>query len=214
MRVFFLGRGSALNLRENNTNILLTQSEHVLLDCGITCPYSLFKHGLHPKEISYIAISHLHSDHVGGLETFAWHHFVNHSKLKVFSKVNVRDYLYPAMGHYVDEVIEFHNEDFSINDIKVQFIKTEHVDNLDSYGYIVNDRILFTMDTNKVMTGDYDVIFHDCCHIRTSTHACLEDLRALPSDVKKKIWLMHLNDVDYGDVSDFGGMVIESTGKI
>ncbi len=202
MKILFLGRGAALNLRENNTNILLDDS--ILLDCGITCPHAIVKHGFKPEQIEHIFISHLHSDHVGGLETFAWFHYINGTKLNVYSHVDVRSFLYHSMGEQVDEVINFPKT----NPFGVYFVETQHVDNLRSFGYVINN-ILFTMDTNKVIVGDYDIIFHDCSHKRTATHACLEDLRAWPKEIKKKIWLMHLSDADYGDVSDFGGLVNE-----
>jgi len=208
MKIIFIGRGSGLNLKENNTNILILDGiNHILLDCGITCPQAFYRLGIKPETISNIAISHLHSDHVGGLEIFAWINYINGGKLNVFSQVDVEQYLTPSMGHYIHKAINFFKDSDNI-----KFIETNHVDNMKSYGYIIKN-ILFTMDTKDVMTGDYDFIFHDCAYKKSETHACLEDLRTLPEKTRKKIWLMHLHDADYGDVSDFGGLVTEGLWK-
>ncbi len=208
MLILFLGNGSALNFDRGNTNIILSEgSSNILLDCGITCPAILKKRGW--LDIRDIAISHLHGDHVGGLEAIAWYNYVRGERINVYSKVDVRSYLLPAMGEYADKVIDFHDGDFSVGNIGVKFIETEHVDNMRSFGYVVGGKILFTMDTKNAMVGNYDVIFHDCASIKNGSHVSIGELRGLPKEVKKKIWLMHLDGGDYGDVSDFAGRVLE-----
>lgn len=214
LEVFFVGNGSALNLVKNNNNILLIKGEdHLLLDCGITCPRALYETtGLSPDKITNIAISHLHGDHVGGLEVFGWYHCINKSVARVWSKVNTLSVLWTPMDFMAHEAFRLMSNDiweFHVGSIKVKFVKTQHVDNIKSYGYIVDDRVLFTMDScfSPELLKDYDVIFHDCSSKKNPVHACIEELRTLPKEMKSKMWLMHLDEGDYGNVDDFKGFV-------
>lgn len=75
----FLGSGSAFALADENyhSNILITRKaekdeQNFLFDCGTSIPESLNKFGFIPQDIHSIYISHLHADHVGGLEYMAF----------------------------------------------------------------------------------------------------------------------------------------------
>jgi ribonuclease BN (tRNA processing enzyme) len=72
MRFLFLGSGSAYTVGGDNfqSNMLLIaeSGKRLLIDCGSDIRWSLAKHGLSYLDVTDIYISHLHSDHVGGLE--------------------------------------------------------------------------------------------------------------------------------------------------
>jgi ribonuclease BN (tRNA processing enzyme) len=72
MKLLFLGTGSAFTVGANNfqSNMLLmgNSSRKLLIDCGSDIRFSLYEEGFSPCDITDIYISHLHSDHVGGLE--------------------------------------------------------------------------------------------------------------------------------------------------
>lgn len=72
MRLLFLGSGSAYTLEPGNfqSNMLLMSDdgERLLIDCGSDIRWSLAQHGLSHVDIADIYVSHLHSDHIGGLE--------------------------------------------------------------------------------------------------------------------------------------------------
>ncbi|NEO28850.1 MAG: MBL fold metallo-hydrolase [Kamptonema sp. SIO4C4] len=72
MRLLFLGSGSAFTVGADNyqSNLLLTNEvgEHLLIDCGSDIRFSLYDQGLSYQDIRNIYISHLHADHVGGME--------------------------------------------------------------------------------------------------------------------------------------------------
>jgi len=72
MELLFLGTGSAFTVGANNfqSNMVLTaeSGKRLLIDCGSDVRWSLHEQGLSYTDIDNIYISHLHADHVGGLE--------------------------------------------------------------------------------------------------------------------------------------------------
>ncbi len=69
MKLIFLGTGSAFTLDNYQSNILIDAPEgRLLIDCGGDARRSLAEHGLAAADISEVYISHLHADHIGGLE--------------------------------------------------------------------------------------------------------------------------------------------------
>jgi len=75
MRLIFLGSGSAFTTDDNyNSNMLLENSHHhnLLIDCGSDARHALTDLGLSHCNIQSVYVSHLHADHVGGLEWLAF----------------------------------------------------------------------------------------------------------------------------------------------
>jgi hypothetical protein len=71
-RLTFLGSGSAFTVGEDNwqSNMLIESAggRRLLVDCGSDARLSLAEQGLRAKDIDAVYVSHLHSDHMGGLE--------------------------------------------------------------------------------------------------------------------------------------------------
>ncbi len=76
MRLVTLGSGSAFTTGEGNwqSNFLLETSSgrRLLVDCGGDARLSLEARGLGALDIDALYLSHLHSDHIGGLEWLAF----------------------------------------------------------------------------------------------------------------------------------------------
>lgn len=73
MKIKFLGTGSAFTLKNFQSNMVIEQNgKRLLLDAGGDIRFSLKDSGLSYKDIDAIYISHLHSDHCGGIETLAF----------------------------------------------------------------------------------------------------------------------------------------------
>lgn len=76
-----VGTGSAFGKRYYNNSALLTFPDYrLLIDCGATTPLGLHEIGVAPDSINGIFITHLHGDHVNGLEELAFKYLYIHNK--------------------------------------------------------------------------------------------------------------------------------------
>lgn len=85
MRIRFIGVGSQFSTQEQfHSNILLTagNGERMLIDCGSDARFSLAESRINATDISAVYVSHLHNDHVGGLEWFALSTFFSANKTR------------------------------------------------------------------------------------------------------------------------------------
>ena len=74
MNIRFLGVGAASSSAEHyQSNLMIggQQGKRLLLDCGGDIRFSLAEGAISPSSIAAVYISHLHADHIGGLEWLA-----------------------------------------------------------------------------------------------------------------------------------------------
>ena len=72
MKIVVIGCGSAFSNKNFNQSFLLEEEDQrMLIDCGRNIPEALHQAKISYKSINNIYISHLHGDHVGGLEFLA-----------------------------------------------------------------------------------------------------------------------------------------------
>ncbi|MBD3408205.1 MAG: MBL fold metallo-hydrolase [Candidatus Lokiarchaeota archaeon] len=71
--LYFIGVGSALATKHNQTNLLIMKGDdHVMVDFGRTGPEAFHQTtGLSPYDIEVILPTHSHGDHIGGFEQLA-----------------------------------------------------------------------------------------------------------------------------------------------
>lgn len=196
MKLIFLGSGSAFTVGADNfqSNMLLVsdRDRKLLLDCGTDIRFSLHAAGFSHLDITDIYISHLHSDHAGGLEYIGfstkfdprcekpnlylskemagelWNRTLSGGMRSIEGEIAEIDTFFkvckvPKAGSFTWEDIEFH------------LVKVIHVNNgyfvMPSYGLFFEIRgckVFFTTDTQLSLEvlGEYydraDLIFQDC----------------------------------------------------
>lgn len=197
MKLTFIGTGSAFTLGSGNfhSNMLLSNedgSRNLLIDCGSDARLALFELGKTYKDITDVYISHLHADHVGGLEWLAFTTYFDPScpkpNLYICDKLVERIWervLSGGLSSIQTEEANLHtyfnvhpvkeNGYFLWCDIPIQIIQTVHVISgftlVPSYGlmFAANDvKAYITTDCQFAphQMKDYykivDIIFHDC----------------------------------------------------
>lgn len=191
----FLGSGGAFTpISENfQSNMIIKSGEKTLLiDCGSDARHSLAAVGLSHKDIDDVYISHLHADHVGGLE---WLAFTNHfqpipKRPQLYIHPSLRERLWdnvlsgglqslegerPACLADFYEVMPIEEHGFWWNDLYFKLVQTIHVCNgnqlAPSYGLYFETKqtkVFLTTDTQfeseryQEYFAKADLIFHDC----------------------------------------------------
>ena len=142
MKVCVLASGS-----EGNSTLVETGSHKILLDLGMNMKYikeRLSELNITPNEIDAVLISHVHSDHIGCLDSFIKKYDPKVYMSKIMYDEIPRDSLIKKY-----ELIEYYDKDFYIDNIKIELIKTSH-DTKDSRGFIIseNDKsVVYLTDT-------------------------------------------------------------------
>ncbi len=76
MKIYPLGVGGAFTKSNYHNNYIIQLDEkYMLIDAGTTLRYSLQEAGFNYSDIHFVFISHLHFDHVGGLEEMVLQRF-------------------------------------------------------------------------------------------------------------------------------------------
>ncbi len=195
-QLLFLGSGSAFTVGYDNfhSNIfLITETgKKLLIDCGSDIRFSLYKEGFSHRDITDIYISHLHSDHAGGLEyiglttkfdpqchkpnlylsndiaTEIWDNTLSGGMGSVEGNITSLDSFFNVYS--IDN-----NRMFNWENINFELVKTIHVNNgtyvMPTYGLffeVDHVKIFITSDTTlcyEKLIKYYeqaDIIFHDC----------------------------------------------------
>lgn len=196
MQLNFLGTGSAFTTNAHNyqSNMLFDNGagQRLLIDCGTDIRFSLNDQGFTHKDIEAVYISHLHADHVGGLEWLAFSTRFDPSCQKptlYISDTMVHDLwnkvlsggLSSLQGQITNLATFFKvvvipkNSSFIWSNVEFQLVQTIHAMNgftlMPSFGLIftiANQRVFLTTDTQlapnqlKDFYQQADIILHDC----------------------------------------------------
>jgi ribonuclease BN (tRNA processing enzyme) len=196
MKIIFLGSGSAFTLGEDNfhCNLLLVgdQERNLLIDCGSDLRFSLHQAGFTPCHVTDIYISHLHSDHIGGLEYLGFSTLFDPHCLRpnLYLSKELASELWEhslsggmrslegdlaTLDTYFNTCAIEQNGFFRWEGIQFQLVRVPHVHNgyylMPSYGLffeVEGTRIFLTTDTQfcpELLSPYYeqaDLIFHDC----------------------------------------------------
>lgn len=198
----FIGTESGFG-NNNNSAYIEIDNEFILIDCGFTV-FKQLKEKIDFKKYNKInvIITHLHNDHCGSLSQlilYLW--FIYGKKTNIITKCkNIKNYL---------EITGTTEEAYEITDRykDLIFIKTEHVKELDCYGFRIKikDRdIVYTGDTKnfdsflEYMNGVTD-LYIDVSK-NGGVHIKFEEIIPLLTKIKRNgtnIYLMHIDDYEY-----------------
>lgn len=223
LQIQMLGTGSAFSKMYYNTSALIRSSNaNTLIDCGSTTPKSLNEIGIELDQIDGILISHIHADHIGGLEEVAFRLFFNYNRkrTKLYLTEELAHMLWenalkgglhnPAEGFnqlqdYFELVFLQENIPFEISpELNIEIIPTLHIPLKLNYSIFINHRTFYSADMqfNKellineiIHTRNCHTIFHDCQLSGPGfVHSTLDELLTLPEEIQKLIYLMHYGD--------------------
>jgi mRNA degradation ribonuclease J1/J2 len=193
VKMEFLGVGSGFSTTLGNNNCSLYKNDitdgHYLIDCGESTRLALVDRKAHEKILG-VFITHIHGDHVYGLEMLGfYYHFALKKKLSLILpsesiKKGLWDVLSPSMKDIQNdegEPITAEMEDYFdvqiqttikiFDDVELKFIEADHVVNKECYGLEIStyeNNYLYTSDQRsprKELQEDfskYKYIWHDC----------------------------------------------------
>ncbi|CAK0761564.1 Lactamase_B domain-containing protein [Gammaproteobacteria bacterium] len=221
-----LGTGNAESLRYWNTNALVRTGEaNILIDCGFTIKYALAEVGLTLREIDAVFVTHAHGDHVHGLERLGFEsRYVYQRRPTLYLETDLYSVVWDrclsgSMGHTscganrLEDFFDVHlikNHTFTAGGCRFHTFPTPHTIGKPSYGVVLNERVLFTSDTNLIPHLDTffpaGTIIHDCClQTQNPVHATLHELIfGYLGTLRRRVFLSH-----YGDGIDFYRTLIE-----
>tara|TARA_Y100001968_G_scaffold234620_1_gene217745 strand:- start:6526 stop:7362 length:837 start_codon:yes stop_codon:yes gene_type:complete len=210
-----VGTGSSDSDTMFNTGAAIVQeSGAFLIDCGFTIKSALNTCGIGFDNICGIFISHVHGDHVFGLERVGYEYlFRLQRKVPLYLKREIYEELWHqtlkgSMGRigegdatledFFDVRFIEHNQ-FSFAGVNYEVFEVSHTPGKPCYGICINKKILYTADTLAILDivkqYDYDFCFHDVSlHEGNPVHANLSSLMAYPDNVKRKMLLMSYGD--------------------
>lgn len=203
----FLGKDSGFGEKNNSAYIVL-EDKLVLIDCGFTVFEDIKKKfDLSNYSKIEVIITHLHNDHAGSLSQlilYSW--FIYNKKVTVYTKcINMKKYL---------EITGTPSESYEIKDgsENLKFIKTDHVDYLDAYGFelkVNNRKIVYTGDTKTI--EPFLPYIDECSELYIDVskyggaHLKIDDVSDILNGISNKgiyVNLMHIDDWEY--IKKFG----------
>ncbi len=180
MKLTFLGTGTAWSrspMNHNNNALVRASEEHEpwLIDCGTTAPQALYELGMTVSDFAGVLVTHLHGDHVFGLEeTGFYNYFVRGRRVHLWLPENLLSSVSGIEGEDLWEnclrgpmgtvqLLDGSTKDVGLEDyfivhflrpgeptviegVEVEIFEVEHVPNKPSYGVILDRHVAYTSD--------------------------------------------------------------------
>jgi len=210
-----LGCGHSESEENFNNNAAVINEKVLLIDCGHTIKQALKANSLSIADVDAVYISHVHGDHVFGLERVAYeckYKYKKSVKLFIHQELYVELWdqtLKGSMGRngegeavledYFDvEIIE--NNEFKFSDVNYQIFPVQHTPKKPAYGILIDNNILYSTDTVAILDElnelEFNIGFHDVTLSDFNpVHATLNSLiNVYPADIRRKLYLMSYED--------------------
>jgi ribonuclease BN (tRNA processing enzyme) len=221
MKLTWNGTGSAwADFYGNSSAVLEAGGQRLLIDCGHTVPARLRQMGLSQRDIDAVFISHLHGDHIYGLEEWGFRSYLHwHTKPRLLIAADLaqklwRNMLSGTMGRVCDNPCHLHDyfqvtpllaaQPFTFGPWTVEAHPVRHAPNVPAYGVKVHAEGIalgFTCDSladcDPWFYEESRLVFHDCSfapYAPTTIHAHFAQLCQYPQAYREKTYLVHYED--------------------
>jgi ribonuclease BN (tRNA processing enzyme) len=216
MKLTFLGAGDMFSFKQGHNSVLLEfDNTNLVIDFPESNCKQLLELGKDITEIEHIFITHLHEDHINGLQLLG-NYFRVYSKRKpvlIFAEElytelwqTLRTGMEPTTAgkKSLEDYFEVRTvgQSFSIGNQTFKTVKTMHVPGMSTHGLLVEPYFYFSGDTSLdreylvSLPENVKYIFHEC-HLQNDTlksHTSLDELLSLPKNILDKLVLMHYHD--------------------
>lgn len=221
------GHSEALTLFNNNAAVINDKGV-LLIDCGHTIKHALHDQSMDIGSLDAIFITHVHGDHVFGLERIAFEARYKYKKrISLYFHEKIYQELWDqtlkgSLGYSSDhdgtpqkntledwfDVNIITSNEFSVFGNNYKIFEVKHSPGKPTFGLTVNDTIFFSSDTTKineiVESVEFEVGFHDVTLTESNpVHASLSSLiDSYSVEVRDKLYLMSYQDnwAEYEDV--------------
>jgi ribonuclease BN (tRNA processing enzyme) len=197
MQVLPIGVGTAFGRRLFNTNLIFEfdSGDFMLVDCGITASRSLETIGRSVLDVENLFISHLHADHIGGVEELALKaKLIKRRKINLHINRKLVDSFWQSiragieftqMGQLdLDDyfAVHLHDNEFNLNGVNFSTCATQHIAGMLSFDlafadFLLTGDTLFSEEYVRGRAQAFKTVVHDCSfnsHQKVHTH--YEDL--------------------------------------
>lgn len=215
-QLLILGCGHSESITHfNNNAAILTPYGNMLIDSGHTIKHALHKQNMSIANIDAIFITHVHGDHVFGLERIAYEaKFIHNKRITLIFHESIYQELWHetlkgSLGRIGEGEAKFSDyfdlnilteDNFTIFDTKYQLIPVKHTPNKSTFGLLIDEKIFYSSDTTAIKdtinTLNFDICFHDVTLSEFNpVHATLDSLLVqYPEHIKQKMFLMSYED--------------------
>jgi glyoxylase-like metal-dependent hydrolase (beta-lactamase superfamily II) len=214
MRVYPIGVGTAFARRFFNTNLMVEfdASDFLLVDCGTTASRSLDTIGISVLDVRNLFVSHLHADHIGGIEELALKAKLQRcAKIALYVQEQLVDGLwgsirggieYTELGRMkLDDYFDLHayQDGFTLGGVQFSSQPTRHVEGMLSFD-LGFENLLLTSDTifwheyAVHRAKEFQIVVHDCSFNNAQrVHTYYEDLLT-HRDLFNELHIIHYED--------------------
>jgi glyoxylase-like metal-dependent hydrolase (beta-lactamase superfamily II) len=182
MRIYPIGVGTAFGRRLFNTNLIseFDSGEFLLVDCGITASRSLETIGLSSLSVKHLFITHLHADHIGGVEELALKcKLIQGRKINLYINERLVDDFWQSiragieftqmgflgLDDYFD--VHLHDDSFVLEGLEFSTHPTHHIKGMLSFdlgfdNFLLTSDTLFSKGYVIDRVGGFETVVHDC----------------------------------------------------
>lgn len=214
MKLTFLGTGDFLpDQSGHNSAFIEFNNTNLFIDFPATNRKGLLEIGKDLNSVENLFITHLHEDHINGIQQLAHYGLISNKKVNLYIAEKLLDGLWlsvreglrysyngdKVLEDYFNVIVIKENIAFEIAGYEFFAIPTNHIPEMVTYGLLSRPFFYYSGDSNvngeflEIIEDQVRMIFHDChlWDLEIKSHASLDDIKKLNSKIKEKIVLMH-----------------------